>query len=61
MNTDNLITVKINGGFMFAAPLHGNLNDMFKHAYMGYTKKQALKKFENDFNQAESKVFINTF
>jgi len=40
-------------------PIHGNLNNIFKVRYIGYTKKEAKEKFKQDFKKEQSKYFIN--
>ena len=40
-------------------PIHGNLQNIFRMKYVGYSKKDAKAKFKIDFEKEQSKHFIN--
>ena len=44
---------------VISKPIHGNLNNIFKKQYIGYTEKEAKAKFKIDFEQEQNKYFIN--
>ena len=44
---------------VISKPIRGNLNNIFKKQYIGYTEKEAKAKFKIDFEQEQNKYFIN--
>ena len=51
--------IKKEKSIVISKPIHGNLNNIFKKQYIGYTEKEAKAKFKIDFEQEQNKYFIN--
>lgn len=61
MSVENCTCIETfpSGTIIISKAVHGNLQDIFKQKYIGYTKAEAEELFIKSFQKEEDRTFVN--